>query len=139
MRGTLLRTVWAIGMRESNANPTLTTGNKEWNWVSSGSPHYDVGVFQVNNVNLSTVRQVLGPSATMRDMMDPNKNFAVSQTMSKNWSNFLPWGLTPQGTFDWSYYDASWLSKYQANSEYYFRTYFAQFPQVARAAGVPTT
>lgn len=138
MRGTLLRTVWAIGMRESNGNPTLTTSNKEWNWISSGSPHYDVGVFQVNNVNLSTVRQVLGPSATMRDMMDPNKNFAVSQTMSKNWTNFLPWGLTPQGTFDWSYYDSGWLSRYQANSEYHFRSYFAQFPQVARAAGIST-
>lgn len=137
MRGPLLRTVWAIGMRESNARPNLTTNSAVWNWNSSDSPHYDVGVFQINNRNLPTVRRLFGANANMEDMKDPQKNFLVSRELSKNWTNFLPWGLTPDGRFDWSYYDSDWLSRYQASSEAGFRQWFTQFPEVARQAGIP--
>jgi len=131
LEGDLLRTVWAIGMRESGGTPGLTTHGGEEDWDNPKAAAYDVGVFQVNSVNLPTVQELYGPDADMRLMLDPVKNYAVSARMSNGWRNLLPWGLRPDGSFDWSYYMPEWLAKYQATSEANFRMWFAAFERVA--------
>lgn len=127
LEGELLRTVWAIGMRESGGTPGLTTHGGEEDWDNPKADPYDVGVFQVNSVNLPTVQSLYGADADMRLMLDPVKNYAVSAHMSNGWRNLLPWGLNPDGSFNWAYYQQSWLDKYQAASEASFRRWYHAF------------
>lgn len=127
LEGDLLRMVWTIGMRESEGTPGLTTHGGEEDWANPAADAYDVGVFQVNSDNLGTVKELYGADADMRLMLDPVKNFAVSAHMSDGWRNLLPWGLNPDGSFNWAYYKQRWLDKYQASSEAEFKYWFAAF------------
>lgn len=102
LRGKELQTAWTIGMRESGGDPSNTTNGGTENWTFSGSPHYDVGVFQINNRHLDAIRQMFGNDADMSLMLDPNKNFEYMMRLSKNLTSLYAWALEPDGkTFNW--------------------------------------
>lgn len=130
LRGTTLKTAWTIGMRESGGNPGNTTNGGSENWNYSGSPHYDVGVWQINNRHLSGIKSKYGSDATMQLMLDPNKNYEYASQLSSNWSNLLAWGMNADGTFDdnsWRYYSAEWQAKYRAATERNTADWYSKF------------
>lgn len=117
LRGNTLHTAWVIGMRESGGNPKSQSKDRYGgSWTSSGSPHYDVGLYQINNRHLSTVQKRYG--GDMRQMLDLEKNYDMTTYMSNNWSNLLAWALESDGqTFNWSMYNPvpSWAGASMAN------------------------
>lgn len=117
LRGNTLHKAWVIGMRESGGNPKLQSKDKYGgSWTSSGSPHYDVGLYQINNRHLSTVQKRYG--GDMRQMLDLEKNYDMTTYMSNNWNNLLAWALESDGqTFNWSMYNPvpSWAGASMAN------------------------
>lgn len=118
LRGQQLHTWWTIGMRESGGDPSNTTHGGSEDWTSSGEPHYDVGLFQINNTHLDNIKSVYGASATMQMMLDANKNFEYTMHLSSNGTNLTPWALEPDGqTFNFSQYSADWISKYGNETE----------------------
>ena len=117
LRGNTLHKAWVIGMRESSGNPKLQSKDKYGgSWTSSGPPHYDVGLYQINNRHLSTVQKRYG--GDMRQMLDLEKNYDMTTYMSNNWNNLLAWALESDGqTFNWSMYNPvpSWAGASMAN------------------------
>lgn len=144
LRGDKLRVAWAIGMRESGGDPSLVAAGSagSWtypnvpgwiNWGTSDSPHYDTGVFQINNVHLDKVRSKFGSNVGMEQMVDPNKNFEIANDLSSNWTNLLAWGMNPDGSFDdnsWRMYPDDWQSKYRAQTEQRTAEFFNQYEQI---------
>lgn len=145
LTGDTLRVMWSIGMRESGGRPSLVAAGSagSWtypdvpgwiNWDSSSSPHYDTGMFQINNVHLARVKSLFGPNATMQEMVDPDKNFEVTREISNNFTNLKAWGLSADGrSFDWSSYPSSWLGKYQYASEQNYLSFYNQFSNYNRS------
>lgn len=138
LRGDSLRVAWAIAMRESGGNPDLVAAGSagSWkypnvpgwiNWTSSDSPHYDTGLFQINNVHLSKVQSAFGNNAGMNELVDVNKNYQIAAQISSNWSNLLAWGMNPDGSFNWSSYPDSWVAQYGAATEARTAEFFQQF------------
>lgn len=117
LRGNTLHKAWVIGMRESSGNPKLQSKDKYGgSWTSAGPPHYDVGLFQINNRHLPTVQKRYG--GDMRQMLDLEKNYDMTTHMSNNWNNLLAWALESDGqTFNWSMYNPypSWAGASMAN------------------------
>lgn len=117
LRGSTLQTAWVIGMRESSGNPNLQSKDRYGgDWNSSGPPHYDVGLYQINNRHLPTVQKRYG--GDMRQMLNLENNYDMTTYMSGNWSNLLAWALEPDGqTFNWSHYNPmpSWAGASMAN------------------------
>ena len=117
LRGNTLHKAWVIGMRESTGNPKLQSKDKYGgSWTSAGPPHYDVGLFQINNRHLPTVQKRYG--GDMRQMLDLENNYDMTTHMSNNWSNLLAWALESDGqTFNWSMYNPvpSWAGASMAN------------------------
>lgn len=117
LRGNTLHKAWVIGMRESSGNPKLQSKDRYGgSWTSAGPPHYDVGLFQINNRHLPTVQKRYG--GDMRQMLDLEKNYDMTTYMSNNWNNLLAWALEPDGqTFNWSMYSPmpSWAGDSMAN------------------------
>ena len=117
------RIIWIIGMRESGGDPGLVgPGKKEsLNPRSAGLPHYDVGVFQQNNVWYPDVVKMFGPKANMFTLLDPDNAFAFLKYQSKNFTDWTAWGLRigPKGEvgFDWKQYPKAWLAKNRKISE----------------------
>lgn len=129
LRGNDLQIAWTIAMRESGGDPGNTTNGGKENWTSSGSPHYDVGVFQINNRHLDAIRQMFGNDADMSLMLDPNKNFEYMMKLSKNLTSLYAWALEPDGkTFNWdvSYGGRSNYS-YADSAESNHMTYWNQY------------
>jgi cell wall-associated NlpC family hydrolase len=117
LRGNTLKKAWVIGMRESSGNPNLQSKDKyRGSWTSAGRPHYDVGLFQINNRHLPTVQKRYG--GDMRQMLDLEKNYDMTTYMSNNWNNLLAWALESDGqTFNWSMYNPypSWAGASMSN------------------------
>ena len=117
LRGNTLHKAWVIGMRESGGNPKLQSKDRYGgSWTSAGSPHYDVGLFQINNRHLPTVQKRYG--GDMRQMLDLEKNYDMTTYMSNNWNNLLAWALESDGqTFNWSMYNPipDWAATSMAN------------------------
>ena len=141
LRGDKLKTAWTISMRESGGRPSLVAAGSagSWtypdvpgwiNWTSSGSPHYDTGLFQINNVHLSKVQAAFGAKAGMNELVDPNKNYQIASQISANWSNLLAWGMNPDGSFNWSSYPDSWVAKYGAATEARTAQYFNKYDSI---------
>lgn len=141
LRGDKLKTAWTISMRESGGRPSLVAAGSagSWtypdvagwiNWTSSGSPHYDTGLFQINNVHLSKVQSAFGAKAGMNDLVDPDKNYQIAAQISANWSNLLAWGMNPDGSFNWSSYPDSWVAKYGAATESRTADYFSKYSAI---------
>ena len=117
LRGNTLHTAWVIGMRESGGDPSSQSKDKYvGDWNSSGPPHYDVGLYQINNRHLPTVQKRYG--GDMRQMLDLENNYDMTTYMSNNWKNLLAWALEPDGqTFNWSMYNPvpDWAGASMAN------------------------
>lgn len=125
LRGNTLHTAWVIGMRESGGNPKSQSKDRYGgSWTSSGPPHYDVGLYQINNRHLPTVQKRYG--GDMRQMLDLEKNYDMTTYMSKNWTNLLAWALESDGqTFNWSMYGGmpSWGGASMANHRDLWKQY----------------
>lgn len=137
-----IRTFFALGCRESNANPScLYPAGAPWgDWEHGNGRHFDTGVLQCNDVHLDTLRSIYGPSVDMRIMLDPAKCLEYSIRLSKN--GFADWGLKvapdeSSYSFDWSAYPASWRTQYAADSEAGFTTWWNAYPAYVKAAGGP--
>lgn len=145
LSGDTLRVMWSIGMKESGGRPSLVAAGSagSWtypevpgwiNWNSSSSPHYDTGVFQINNVHLSRVKSMFGNNATMELMVEPDRNFELTRALSSNFRNLKPWGLASDGrSFDWSSFPSGWRSRYQYASEQNYLNFYRQFDQYNRS------
>lgn len=141
LRGDALRVMWTLGMRESGGRPNLVAAGSagSWtypdvpgwiNWNSSSSPHYDTGVWQINNVHLPNIKALFGGGSTMELMADPNKNYEYTKHLSNNFRNWKAWGLSSDGrSFDWSAYPDAWRDKYQHASEQNYLAFYRQFDQ----------
>jgi TP901 family phage tail tape measure protein len=118
--------LWAIGMRESGGDPKNISGQ-------------DYGVWQINDSHLSDIRKMFGSSATMRDMLDPENNFKYMQHISKNFTDWTPWGLAADGkSFDWSQYPQSWINKYAANSEKEYLSWYNKYSSSSSSTSAKT-
>ena len=122
-RGGLLRQLWTIAMRESGGNPNLVAAMSRGRFVYPDVPsdfdpnseswrggRYDVGLFQINSQHLSTVKSKFGD---MLSMIDPNKNFQMMGSLSGEFQNWQPWGITGFNKdsisyIDWSTWGSNW-------------------------------
>jgi hypothetical protein len=137
-----IRTFFALGMRESGANPLcLYPIGAPWgDWVNGNGRKFDVGVLQVNVVHLDTLRTIYGPDTDMKVMLDPAKCLEYGLRLSKN--GFGDWGLKVANdessyTFDWSSYPSSWVDKYSADSEAGFKKWWDAYPTYAKTPPTP--
>lgn len=128
------RILWTLGMRESGGNPDLicsavvNTLRPDQVDPNSSSQRYDVGVWQINSSHLQEVKRVFGSSANMLTLLDPVKNFQYVQHLSKNFTDWTPWALNPDGyTFNWRHYPddyvAEWGARIEANHHRIWETY----------------
>jgi len=107
--------LWAIGMRESGGDPKNISGQ-------------DYGIWQINDSHLGDIRKMFGSNATMQDMLNPENNFKYMKSISKNFTDWTPWGLAADGkNFDWSQYPQSWQDKYRANSEKEYLSWYNKY------------
>jgi len=108
--------LWTIGMRETGGDPSevYNPSGRVLDPKDSGAPHYDVGLYQVNNVHLDGIRAMFGASADMYTMKDPEKNWQFMKKLSNNFTKWTDWGIsgiTPTGfTHDFSGWGDSWQS-----------------------------
>jgi cell wall-associated NlpC family hydrolase len=114
--------LWAIGMRESDGDPANISGQ-------------DYGVWQINDSHLNDIQQMFGSGATMKTMLDPENNYKYMAHISKNFTDWTPWGLSSDGQhFDWSEYPQKWQDKYAAESESSYTSWYGKYPQYSRGA-----
>lgn len=111
LRGNKFRLAWTIACRESGGIPSrVTLGRMNWNWNSNGdqdSTFFDVGLFQVNNRHLNTIKSRWGSDKDMRLMFNPNRAFDMFMDLSDNVTDLADWAIQPTGNgydFDWSKY-----------------------------------
>lgn len=114
--------LWSLGMRESSGDPSLVDGQ-------------DYGLWQINDSHLEDIRKIFGNTATMRDMLDPEKNFKYMTHISNNLTKWTPWGLAADGKhFDWSDYSAGWQSRNAAASEREYTNWYGKYSQYSKGA-----
>lgn len=122
-RGGLLRQLWTIAMRESGGNPNLVAAMSRGRFTYPDVPsdfdpnseswrggRYDVGLFQINSQHLASVKSKFGD---MLSMVDPNKNFQMMGSLSGEFQNWQPWGITGFSKdsisyIDWSTWGPNW-------------------------------
>lgn len=128
------RVLWTLGMRESGGNPQLIASGVTQKLrpdqidPNSSAQRYDVGLWQINSSHLPEVKKVFGPAANMLTLLDPVRNFQYVRHLSKNFTDWTPWALNPDGyTFNWEDYPPSyveqWGSKIEANHHRIWETY----------------
>lgn len=114
LRDNKFRLAWTLAVRESGGVPSKTTaGRMDWNWNSNGTQdqtYYDVGLFQVNNRHLNTIKGRWGSDKDMRLMLNPNRAFDMFMDLSNNVTDLADWAIQPTNNgyqFDWSKYSTA--------------------------------
>jgi len=131
LRGEKLKTMWAIGMRESGGNPGVYHDHKTSpEMYSPGNGDY--GLFQINKVHEKWVKDTFGYS--MKDLLDPDKNFRVMWRMSQKGEKLSAWGLGPKGRQTYSMWDDDKFYRWVTEP---FERYSKQFDSYAEKAGLP--
>ena len=145
-RGSLLRQLWTIAMRESGGNPNLVAAMDRGRFNYPDVPddfnpdseswrggRYDVGLFQINSQHIGTVKSKFG--GDMLSMIDPNNNFKMMGVLSGEFKNWKPWGITGFGKdgisyIDWSTWGPNWTGPggWGATTEERTNEFWNQFP-----------
>ena len=122
-RGRDLREAWSIVMRESRGQ-NLIPGH----WAFNGA---DYGIWQINAPSHSS-KSWWSVSA----MSDPVRQSRIVFKWSKGGDYWTPWGLTPDGELDTTYY-GSWSSWQHQNWIIGpFKYFFAKFPRACEGKSV---
>ena len=127
LRGANLKSMWAIGMRESRGNPLSTNSHNQ-----DGSKDY--GLFQINDKAHSGYLAKHGQ--TMQDMLDPSQNVDMMMHMTQGGNNLSAWGVANSdgSVTGWAKsLGAKTRAKFQAGMD----KQAAQFDKYAAKAGVP--
>ena len=84
-----LRKAWAVAMKESTGNPLAHNGNS-----STGDNSY--GLFQINMIGkLGVARMEKYGLSSYEDLFDPYVNARIAFEMSRQGTNWVPWGIGP--------------------------------------------
>lgn len=138
------RILWTLGMRESGGTPDLIASGVTQHLTldqidpNSSAQRYDVGLWQINSSHLQEVKRALGPTANMATLLNPDANLAYVRHLSRDFTDWTPWGLKPDGyTFDWSDYPpdyvAQWGERIEANHRRIWDSYTAPTAHKLRA------
>jgi hypothetical protein len=105
--GPALKEAWAVAMKESTGNPNAHNQN-----ANTGDNSY--GLFQINMIGrLGPARVEKYGLDSYEDLFDPYVNASIAFQMSKEGTNWGPWGIGPDaynGGTTGSYY--KWLDEY---------------------------
>ena len=89
LKGEALRYAWAIGMKESSGNPRAFNGN-----ARTGDKSY--GLFQINMIgSMGPARRKQYGLKSNEELFDPEVNIRVMMKLSRNGTNWGPWGIGP--------------------------------------------
>jgi len=89
LTGEALRIAWAVGMKESGGNPRALNGN-----IRTGDQSY--GLFQINMIGkMGPARRKAFGIRSNEELFDPVVNCRVMMKLSKNGTDWGPWGIGP--------------------------------------------
>jgi hypothetical protein len=137
--------LWTVGMRETGGDPSevYNPGGRNLDaaaLVDSGSPHFDVGLWQTNNVHIGDIKAMFGASADMFTMKDPEKNFQMTKKLSNNFTKWTDWGITGVTSTGFTHDFAGWGDTWQPGTDNYNTTvqndaeWFGKYNQYSKGA-----
>lgn len=118
-RGEVLKSLWALAMRESGGRPNVDNAGLNKN----GS--IDYGLWQINSIHEPWLKKTFG--WTMEDMRDPEKNFRAMWRMSQKGTNLTSWNIGP----------GAYNPETSAQHTEAWQRYMGDFEKYAHSAGLP--